>query len=58
MKKIEKQMSVHQLAMTVEIDMPMYNRIDQGNRSPKHTQVIAFANCSLSTKPHCTQNTQ
>ena len=41
--------------MTVEIDMPMYNKLI-GKPFAKHTQVIAFANCSLSTKPHCTQN--
>lgn len=41
--RIEKQMLQRQLAASLEIDTPMYSKIERGNRMAKRSQVIALA---------------
>ena len=39
----EKQLLQRQLASALEIDTPMYSKIERGNRMAKRSQVIALA---------------
>ncbi len=39
----EKQLLQRQLAVTLEIDTPMYSKIERGNRRAKREQVIILA---------------
>jgi transcriptional regulator with XRE-family HTH domain len=39
----EKQLLQHQLAAALEIDTPMYSKIERGNRIVKRSQVMALA---------------
>lgn len=41
--RIEKQLLQRQLAAALEIDTPMYSKIERGNRMAKRSQVIALA---------------
>jgi len=41
--RIEKQLLQRQLAASLEIDTPMYSKIERGNRMAKRSQVIALA---------------
>lgn len=39
----ERQLLQRQLASSLEIDTPMYSKIERGDRSAKRTQVVALA---------------
>lgn len=41
--RIEKQLLQSQLAAALEIDTPMYSKIERGDLSAKRTQVVALA---------------